>query len=87
MRFIKFTGWGENYFTIAMDFIGNIEPDGPHTLVELQSGKRFHLEIDYEDFIGKIFSDRHNEKEYELIEIEHTFREPPQPADINRLEI
>lgn len=76
MRFVKFDGWEDKSYTFAVDFIMQITPQGRYTIVELAGGQQMTLEIDYEYFISRIFSDLANEREYEIIEIEYTIPQP-----------
>ena len=66
MRFVKFNGWEDKSYTFAMDFIIQIKPEDLYTIVELAGGEKIKIEIDYEDFISRIFSDLADERDYEL---------------------
>lgn len=63
--------YSENTFVFCLDHLLTADPNGRDTKIILSNGREEILPIDIEDFCANVFSDIHEEREYQLIEIDN----------------
>lgn len=77
MIFVEYNDHGGKKFTFALDQVATWDTyEGTKTYVTLNNGREEILNIEFDDFVGTIFSDENMVDEYTNVKIHNQSPEP-----------